>query len=57
MRPIRMKLQRCRVVMADADGTYPLDRIGDFVERLRDGADLVIGNRFGETIHPGPNRQ
>jgi glycosyltransferase involved in cell wall biosynthesis len=41
------------VVMADADGTYPLDRIGLFVERLRAGADMVIGNRFGGTIHAG----
>jgi hypothetical protein len=48
------------IVMADADGTYPLDRIGSFVERLQDGADLAIGNRFGGTIDPGampwPNR-
>jgi hypothetical protein len=48
------------VVMADADGTYPLDLIGAFVEKLRGGADMVIGNRFGGTIHPGampwPNR-
>jgi len=48
------------VVMADADGTYPLDRIGDFVARLRAGADMVIGSRFKGTIEPGampwPNR-
>jgi len=48
------------VVMSDADGTYPLDLLGAFVEKLRDGADMVIGNRFGGTIHPGampwPNR-
>jgi len=48
------------VVMADADGTYPLDRLGDFVERLRAGADMVIGSRFKGTIEPGampwPNR-
>jgi glycosyltransferase involved in cell wall biosynthesis len=41
------------VVMTDADGTYPLDRIGDLVERLRDGADLVLGSRFRGTIEPG----
>lgn len=41
------------VVMADADGTYPLDRIPDLVERLRDGADLVLGSRFRGTIAPG----
>ncbi len=41
------------VVMADADGTYPLDRIGDFVTRLRGGADLVLGSRFKGTMDPG----
>ncbi len=48
------------VVMADADGTYDLSPIGSFVEKLRGGADLVIGSRFRGTIHPGampwPNR-
>ena len=48
------------VVMADADGTYPLDRLGDLVERLRNGADLVLGSRFRGSIAPGampwPNR-
>ena len=41
------------IVMADADGTYPLDRMGDLVERLRAGADLVLGSRFRGTIEPG----
>jgi glycosyltransferase involved in cell wall biosynthesis len=48
------------IVMADADGTYPIDRLPEFVDRLRRGADLVVGNRFAGTIHPGampwPNR-
>ena len=48
------------IVMADADGTYPLDRLGEFVARLRDGADMVLGSRFKGTIEPGampwPNR-
>jgi hypothetical protein len=48
------------VVMVDADATYPLDRLGDFVERLRDGADMVLGSRFKGDIEPGampwPNR-
>src|SRR5579884_1972534 len=48
------------VVMADGDGTYPLETLGEFVERLRAGAEIVIGNRFGGTIQPGampwPNR-
>ena len=34
------------IVMTDADGTYPIESLGVFVERLRDGADMVIGNRF-----------
>lgn len=41
------------VVMADADGTYDLGLIGPFVERLRDGAGMVLGSRFEGTIHPG----
>ena len=41
------------VLMADADGTYPLDLVGAFVESLRGGADMVIGNRFGGRIHAG----
>jgi glycosyltransferase involved in cell wall biosynthesis len=48
------------VVMTDADGTYPLETIGSFVEKLRGGADMVIGSRFKGTIQPGampwPNR-
>jgi hypothetical protein len=41
------------VLMVDADGTYPLDLIGSFLSKLRAGADMVIGNRFGGTIHAG----
>jgi hypothetical protein len=41
------------VLMVDADGTYPLDVIGSFVDKLRGGADMVIGNRFAGTIHTG----
>jgi len=41
------------IVMTDADGTYPLDQIGAFVEKLRGGADLVMGSRFKGTIHAG----
>jgi hypothetical protein len=48
------------IVMADADGTYPLELIGAFVEKLREGADMVIGSRFKGTIETGampwPNR-
>jgi glycosyltransferase involved in cell wall biosynthesis len=44
------------VVMGDADDTYDFGAIEPFVERLRAGADLVIGCRFprgGGTILPG----
>lgn len=41
------------VLMADADDSYALDDIGGFVGALRDGADLVMGNRFAGGIEPG----
>jgi glycosyltransferase involved in cell wall biosynthesis len=34
------------VVMGDADDSYDFGHIPRFLERLRDGADLVMGNRF-----------
>jgi hypothetical protein len=40
------------VVMADADMTYDLREIPRFVAELRDGADMVIGDRMSK-IHPG----
>ena len=41
------------VIMADADDSYALDDLGPFIERLRGGADLVMGNRFKGTIEDG----
>jgi Glycosyl transferase family 2 len=41
------------VVLTDADDTYDLARLGEFVDRLRNGADLVLGSRFRGRIHPG----
>ncbi len=40
-----------RVVMIDADHTYPVSRILDVVEALDAGADVVIGYRHW--LHPG----
>jgi len=40
------------IVMADADLTYDFGEIPRFVERLRAGADLVIGDRM-DNIQPG----
>src|SRR5690349_4557779 len=40
------------VVMADADLTYDWDEIPHFVQKLDEGADLVMGDRM-DNIHPG----
>jgi glycosyltransferase involved in cell wall biosynthesis len=34
------------IVMGDADGSYDFGHVPRFVEKLREGADLVMGNRF-----------
>ncbi len=34
------------VVLADGDGTYDLSRLGPLLEPLRNGYDMVIGNRL-----------
>lgn len=39
------------VFCADADRTYDFRDIPRFLKKLRDGADLVMGNRFGGSIH------
>lgn len=41
------------VVMGDADDSYDFSRLMPFVEALRGGSDLVIGNRFRGGIAPG----
>lgn len=41
------------VVMGDADDSYDFSALGDFVARLRGGAQLVMGNRFQGGIRPG----
>lgn len=41
------------VVMADADDSYDLGDLAPFVDALRAGADLVMGNRFRGGIAPG----
>jgi glycosyltransferase involved in cell wall biosynthesis len=40
------------VVMLDADMTYPFDQIPRFVDELREGAQLVMGDRM-DNIQPG----
>jgi hypothetical protein len=39
--------------MGDADDTYDFSALGPFVERLRGGSDLVMGNRFLGGIERG----
>jgi len=41
------------VVMGDADDSYDFSALDPFVDHLRDGADLVMGNRFLGGIEPG----
>jgi glycosyltransferase involved in cell wall biosynthesis len=41
------------VVMGDADDSYDFTSLMPFLTELRDGADLVMGNRFKGGIAPG----
>ncbi|MFG1947833.1 glycosyltransferase family 2 protein [Nonomuraea sp. NPDC048826] len=41
------------VIMGDADDSYDFGSLLPFVEQLREGADLVMGNRFKGGIAPG----
>lgn len=41
------------VIMGDADDSYDFSSLDAFVERLRAGDDLVMGNRFRGGIEPG----
>jgi glycosyltransferase involved in cell wall biosynthesis len=41
------------VIMGDADDTYDFGNLSPFLERLRAGDDLVIGNRFAGGVEPG----
>jgi glycosyltransferase involved in cell wall biosynthesis len=41
------------VIMGDADASYDFGRLEAFVEKLREGYPLVMGNRFRGAIRPG----
>ena len=41
------------VIMGDGDDSYDFSRLDAYVEALRGGADLVMGNRFKGGIAPG----
>ncbi len=40
------------VIMGDADDSYDFERLDAFVDHLREGADLVMGDRFAGGIAP-----
>ncbi len=44
------------VIMGDADDSYDFAQIPLFLEKLRSGFDLVVGNRFKGGIRPGAMR-
>ena len=41
------------VIMGDADDSYDFEHLMPFVEKLREGSDLVMGNRFEGGIEDG----
>lgn len=41
------------IVMADSDDSYDLEHLDAFLAKLREGFDLVMGNRFKGGIKPG----
>lgn len=41
------------VIMGDADESYDFSSLAGFMAKLRDGAELVMGNRFQGGIAPG----
>jgi hypothetical protein len=41
------------IIMGDSDDSYDFSKLLPFVEQLREGTDLVVGNRFAGGIIPG----
>ena len=41
------------VIMGDSDDSYDFTQLGAFMEKLTEGYDLVMGNRFQGGIRPG----
>lgn len=41
------------IIMGDADDSYDFANLSPFLEQLRSGYDLVMGNRFAGGIQPG----
>lgn len=41
------------IIMGDSDGSYDFSQLDSFCEKLREGYDLVMGNRFTGKIEKG----
>ncbi len=41
------------IIMGDSDDSYDFSQLDDFLAKLREGYDLVMGNRFQGGIRPG----
>lgn len=41
------------IIMGDSDDSYDFSNLGPFIDRLRQGDELVMGNRFRGGIKPG----
>ena len=41
------------VIMGDSDGSYPFDDLDAFMDLLRAGAQLVVGDRYAVPCEPG----
>lgn len=41
------------IVMGDADGSYDFEQAPRYVQKLREGSELVMGNRYRGVIEPG----
>ena len=53
LRPASRRRAADYVIMGDADDSYDFATSGPFVAKLREGDDLVMGNRFRGGIQPG----
>lgn len=38
------------IIMGDSDGSYDFGKLDGFVDKLREGCDIVVGNRYGGGI-------
>ena len=55
-RALRTGIEQARgrfVIMGDCDDSYDFSRLDGFLDELRGGSDLVMGNRFRGGIEPG----